>query len=401
MTASIEPTPYSDDVLALSDVALWIEKLKHLANVETESPPAFTRYVTSRVPAHSQDFFHHLSVERFRWRATDGSDHGGAVGIIKGTWFRKDTAYNFPPDIHAMIVDTHDDQAMAFLVRRDGEHVDQARVVAAAAGEEATAVTVAGTLAEYARHAVEARFAWHWFLDPEAAKATRAWVDAQPLRQDPTFAVEIEAVEPAEEGALRAQLLDWLSSRSRKSHAVAAGHAGTDGASLSRAIAEVLATGSPAARKKLIARLQKEHGSDYRQDLFLDPLPQGLQAVHLRATRLAAAHHSPSHSQVPYQVLQLLLDAPGAEALHREVGNTDHLRFCPRRCHDIGEQLALGSFATQPEKTLPQGWVPGKVRFVALLPQRLVPTGCKPGAKFHTIAPANQYLFRGKALRST
>ncbi|MBU8894022.1 hypothetical protein DRW03_13185 [Corallococcus sp. H22C18031201] len=62
--------------------------------------------------------------------------------------------------------------------------------MAASAGEEGSAVTVARSMTEYVRKAVEARFASYWFLQPKEAMAVRKWVDAQPLRKTPRFSVE-------------------------------------------------------------------------------------------------------------------------------------------------------------------------------------------------------------------
>src|SRR5215217_2012808 len=395
-----EPSLSPDDLEALNDAQMWVEKLRHLANIEVEDPSYRPDASGGPLPGHSQGVFHHLGIRHLRWRATDGSGHGGSLGLLRGRWFEKDAAYNFQPDVHAMIVDVHNDQAMAFLTYKEGEDVDQAQVVAAAAGEEAEAVPIARTMGEYIRKAVEARFSNHWFLKPDLRGATRGWVDAQPLRGEPSFEVKVEAVEPADAGVLRAQLLDWLSSRGRKSIAVATGYEGTDGAGLSRAIEQVLATGKSAAQKKLTARLLKDGGNDYRRDFFLDPLPEGLVEVHLHTTRLSSAYLDPSRSTLSPWPLQLLLDCPGAEALHQAVGNLDHVRFSSARFFDIAPRFIVNAFARQPEKTLPQGRVHGQLHLVALLPRALLPTGCKQGATFHSIAPAQDGAYDGKVLKS-
>ncbi|MCP3169546.1 hypothetical protein [Myxococcus qinghaiensis] len=395
-----EPSLSPDDLEALNDANMWVEKLRHLANIEVEHPSYRPDSAEGQIPTHSQGVFHHLGIRHLRWRATDGSGHGGALALLRGRWFEKDAAYDFPPDVHAMIVDVHNDQAMAFLSYKKDEDVDQAQVVAAAAGEEGSAVSIARSMGEYLRKAVAARFSNYWFLEPDLGRATRDWVDAQPLRDEPNFEVKVEAVEPADAGALRAQMLDWLSSRGRKSIAVAAGYEGTDGAGLSRAIEQVLATGKPAAQKKLTARLLKDGGNDYRRDFFLDPLPEGLLAVRLYTTRLRSAHLDPSRSTLSPWPLQLLLDCSGAEALHQAVGNLDHVRFSSARFFDIAERFIVNAFARQPEKTLPQGRVHGQLHLVALLPRALLPTGCEPGATFHSIAPAGDGTYDGKVLKS-
>lgn len=400
MTTHSEPPLSADDLEAMNDAHMWIEKLRHLANIEVEYPHYRPIHPGGQSPAHSQGVFYRLSFRHLRWRATDGSDHGGALALVQGLWFKEDEAYNFPSDVQAMIVDVHNDQAMAFLTRKEGEDVDQAQVVAAAAGEEGRPIPIARSMGEYIRKAAEARFSNYWFLEPDLGRATRDWVDAQPLRNEPTFEVRVEAVEPADAGALRAEMLDWLSSRGRKSIAVAAGYGGVDGSGLSRAIEEVLATGRPAAQKKLLARLEKDGGHDHRQDFFLDPLPEGLVAVRMYITRLGSAYiHGSRGTLLPY-LLQLLLDCPGAEALHQAVGTLDHARFCSGRYFDIAQRLIVNGFARQPEKTLPRGKVHGQMHLVVVLPRALLPTGCEPGVTFHSIAPASDGAYDGKVLKS-
>ncbi|WP_141341399.1 MULTISPECIES: hypothetical protein [Myxococcus] len=121
--------------------------------------------------------------------------------------------------------------------------------------------------------------------------------------------------------------------------------------------------------------------------------------MRLHATRLGAAYHSTHRVTAPLHGLQLLLDAPGAQALHRHV-NVDHLRFCRTRGFDLAESIAPGSVAQEPERTLRRGTVPGEVRYVLILPKSLVPKGCKPGATFQSIAPANDGNPSGRKLRS-
>ncbi|NVJ26727.1 MULTISPECIES: hypothetical protein [Myxococcus] len=400
MSQDATPSLSPDELEALNDAHMWSEKLQHLANIEVEYPSHRPISSGGQSPTHSQGVFYRLGFRHLRWRATDGSDHGGSLALVRGRWFKEDAAYNFPPDVQAMIVDVHNDQAMAFLTYKEGEDVDQAQVVAAAAGEEGAAIPVARSMGEYIRKAVEARFSNYWFLEPDLGRATRDWVDAQPLRDEPNFEVKVEAVEPADASALRAQLLDWLSSRGRKSIAVAAGYEGTDGAGLSRAIEQVLATGKPAAQKKLTARLLKDGGHDYRQDFFLDPLPEGLVAVRLHTTRLRSAYLGAFRSTLSPKLLQLLLDCPGAEALHQAVGNLDHVRFSLARYVDIAPRFIVNAFAREPEKTLPRGRVHGQLHLVALLPRALLPSGCEPGATFHSIAPASDGAYDGKVMKS-
>ncbi|MBJ6764470.1 hypothetical protein JGU66_27180 [Myxococcaceae bacterium JPH2] len=401
MSKSPPPLPQLDeDQEALSDLEMWMTKLQHLENVSVEQQmPPFEKS-TPKVPAHSANFYKHLAVWGLSWRATDDSGYSGAVRIIRGSWFQSSSSYNFAPKSRAMIVDVHNDQAMAFLLQGASQGLDEARVVAAAAGEEGSAVPVARSMTEYTRKAVEARFASYWFLDSKEAKAVRKWVDDQPLRSEPSFSVEIEAVETLSEEELRTQYLEWLPPKRRKTLATAAGVEATDCAALARAIAVVLDTGKPAARAKLQARLSEVGGSeDWRKAFFLDALPKGLCAVRLRATRLGAAYLSTFRVSVPLLGLQLLLDAPGAQALHRQV-NVDHLRFCRTRGFDLAERIAPESFAQEPERTLRRGTVPGEVRYLLLMPKSLVPTGCKPGAKFQSIAPANASTGSGRPPRS-
>ncbi|NBD08399.1 hypothetical protein [Corallococcus silvisoli] len=400
MPKSLSPARLDEDLEALNDLELWMTRLQHLANVAVERQMPPMARSSPKVPKHSANFFENLGARVLRWRATDDSGHSGAVGLIQGSWFQRSSSYNFAPDARAMIVDLHNDQAMAYLLRSASQGLEEARVVAAAAGEEGSPVPVARSMAEYVRKAVEARFASYWFLEPAKAKAARKWVDAQPLRTEPTFSVEIEAVENMGAEALRAQLLAWLSPRRRKVLATAAGVDAADCATLARTIATVLDTGKPAARARLQARLSQLGGSeDWRQDFFLDALPKNLCAVRLRATRLGTAYHSTYRVSVPLHGLQLLLDAPGAQALHRHV-NVDHLRFCRSRGFDLAESIAPRSFAQEPERTLRRGTVPGEVHYVLILPKALVPKGCKPGATFRSIAPANDGNLSGRKLRS-
>ncbi|MBU8894019.1 hypothetical protein KRR26_00310 [Corallococcus sp. M34] len=401
MSESPPASPPDHDEEALRDLSMWITKLRNLENITVEPRGRLSRGSNSKRPAHSKNFFNHLSEQNITWRATDGSDHSGAVAVIQGSWFQDSDSYTFAPEARAMIVDVHNDHAMAFLLHEASQGIDEARVVAASAGEEDSAVTVAQSMAEYTRKAVEARFASHWFTHPEEAQAVRQWVDAQPLRKTPKFSVEIEAVEmaPSEE-ALRTQLIEWLPPKRRRLLATAAGAPTTDCAALARAIATVLATGKPAAQAKLEARLREMAGwDDWREAFFLDALPSGLCAVRLRATRLGVAFHSTTRNGVPLLGLQLLLDAPGAQALHHHV-NADHLRFCRSRGFDLADDIAPLSFAQEPEHTLRKDTAPGEVRYQLLMPKALVPAGCTPGAKFDSIAPADDISWYCRPPRS-
>ncbi|RJS23254.1 hypothetical protein DRW03_13180 [Corallococcus sp. H22C18031201] len=138
---------------------------------------------------------------------------------------------------------------------------------------------------------------------------------------------------------------------------------------------------------------------DWREAFFVEALPKGLCAVRLRAPRLGAAYHRTSRYSVPLLGLQLLLDAPGAQARHRHV-NADHLRFCGSRGFDVAERIAPLSFAQEPQRTLRRGAAAGEVRYLLLMPNALPPKGCKPGAKFASIAPANESSGNGRPPRS-
>ncbi|MDB4995912.1 MAG: hypothetical protein JWM74_3344 [Myxococcaceae bacterium] len=390
----------STDEQALRDLQMWAVKLGHLENVRVGKRSSRQAPSSIAVPAHSESLFAHLAAQSLEWEATDGSGHRGAVGIGRSPWIHQSPSYNFDSHQHAMIVDTHNDQAMAFLVYGKGQSVDEASVVAAAAGEEGEATFVADSAAAYIRKAVDARFASYWFLQPDQAKKTRAWVDAQPIASKPTFEVEIESVEPADALTLRVALLEWMPERERKSIATAAGYAKGDALGLAKALENVLTQGKPPAVKKLQARLEKAASkSTWRAHFFLDPIDPTLRAVRMHATRVSTAYLMHDRFIVSTQALQLLLDAPGAEALSRAV-NTDHVRFCPTRKFDEATKVALDGFAKQPAKTVPRGKVLGHLSMLVLLPAELVPKGCKPGARFDSIAPATDGVVMGKTLPS-
>jgi len=382
------PVVKSEEQKALEDLSLWTEKLQHLANVEVE----FTeRYLSRRaggaLPAHSAALFHRLGARAFRWRATDGSGYSGAWGLTRGEWFRDNPGFTFAKGVQAMVVDSHDDQSMAFFVREGRGGSKSARIVAAAAGEEEDAVPVARTLAEYIQRAVDARFASAWFLQPAWVKKVRAWMDAQPLQTTPSFEVTVEAVEPAEAEALRAQRVDWLARHDRVAIAKAAGCAGSARPEVvARAISQVMSGRATAQRKKL-QELLLSRNPEWRRDWLLEPLAPGLVAVRLHAKRLRHAYLLPVPSAAPFQALQLLLDAKGAQALHAAV-DVDALRFCEYRRADIAREVCAAGFTRQPARAGGRS-VPSELGLTVVLPKALVPKGCRPGTRFESIAPGS------------
>jgi hypothetical protein len=398
MTDETETQLSPDDREALLDLAMWQKKLASLASVSTRR--RWRNSSAAQAPAHSAPFYVNVAGFDFRWEATDGSERGGAIGIRRGDWFQKDPGYGFAPDMRAMIADTHNDQAMAFLVYRDGESIDEACVVGAAAGEEGEAQFIAGSMGSYVRRAVEARFGNYWFLRDAHAHEARAWVDAQPLDPTPRFEVHVEAAGAADAVSLRALAVAWLPASVRKRIAAAAGFKGDDPAGIAAALVAALG-GKPAAVKKLGETIERAtHAEPWRKNLLLGEIDPDLRAVRLHVKRVGTAYLPTSRFNAAVHAVQLLLDAPGADALARAV-NLDHVRFCAERKYAEAQKVVSLAFAREPDKTLPRGKVPGEIDLLALLPAALVPTGCIAGARFASIAPGTDGVTSdGKVLKS-
>ncbi len=390
-----EITP--EDHATLLDLAMWQKKLQHLANVTVKR-----RWVSGQsapVPASSAAFHHNLKNWHLRWDATDDSGMGGAIGLSRHGWQQNDPGYGFAPSEHFLIADKHNDQAMAFFRYSDGEEMDAAAIVGAAAGEEGDASYVAGSIGSYVRAAVEARFGNYWFLGDSHAKKARAWIDAQPLDSKPSFEVTVESVEPPDAAALLALVIAWQPGATRKRIASAAGYKGDDAAGIATALAAAL-NGKPAALMKLDMKMTSIFTAAWKETLLLHELSPDLRVLRLRTRRIGTAYLMTFRDAQAMLAAQLLLDAPGADALAAAV-NTDHLRFCESRCYAEAAKVIFAALAREPEKTLRRGDVLGEVELAVLLPASLVPTGCVAGARFNSIAPAiNGVVSDGKVLKS-
>ncbi|MFT3773774.1 MAG: hypothetical protein QM820_51025 [Minicystis sp.] len=368
-----------EDHETLMDLAMWQNKIASLAGVTTRK--RWLGNGSAPVPAHSAAFYDALASWHFRWDGPDGSEVGGAIGLLRHSWMQNDPGYGFASDEHAMIADLHNDQAMAFFVYCEGASVDTAKIVAAAAGEEGDARFVAGSIGSYVRQAIEARFGHYWILGDAHAQKARAWVDAQPLDPTPRFEVQVEAVDIPDQAALRTLAIAWLPAGARKRVAAAAGFAGDDAVGIAAALADVLGSAPAAAKRKLAAKLEKAVSSAWQRDLFFEKAGADLRAVRLRAKRVSTAYMMTHRNALPFQAAQLLLDAPGADALSGAV-STDFVRFCSQRKFTEASKVVSLAFAKEPDKTLPRGKVPGEVELVALVPAALVPKGCVAGARY-------------------
>lgn len=386
-----------EDHATLLDLAMWQNKVQHLANV------AVTRLWSAGqqapVPASSAAFYDNHAAWRFRWDATDDSGVGGAIGLSRHAWRQNDPGYGFAPSERFLIADLHNDQAMAFFRYREGEEIDAASIVGASAGEEGDASYVAGSIGAYVRAAIEARFGNYWFLGGSHARDARAWVDAQPLDSRPRFEVKVESVAPPDAPALRALAVAWLSGATRKRVASAAGYKGDDAAELVAALGATM-EGKPAAAKKLDEKMTRLFNAAWKESLLLQELGPDLRVTRLRARRLDTAYLNTYRGYEAVQAAQLLLDAPGAEALAAIV-NTDHVRFCERRGLTEASKIIVGALVNDPDKPLPPRRVLGEIEIAALLPAALVPKGCVAGARFTSIAPgSNGVLHDGKVMKS-
>lgn len=387
-----------EDHATLLDLAMWQEKLRHLANVRVER-----RWLggdSAPVPGHSVAFYDNLASWRFRWDAKGDSGVGGAIGLSRHGWRQNDSGYGFAPDEHFLIADLHNDQAMAFFRYRDGEEMDTAAIVGASAGEEGEASYLAGSIGAYVRDAIAARFGNYWFLGGSYASQARAWVDAQPLDPTPRFEVTVASVELPDVAALRQLAVAWLDGVTRKRLATAAGYKGDDAAEIVAALATALA-GKPAAVNKLEGKLRRGiSGGAWRETLMLHELAPDLRLVRLRARRLGTAYLHTYRGAQAQQAAQLLLDAPGSEALAAAV-STDLLRFCATRGRAEANKVVFAALVKEPEKALKRRQVLGEVELAVLLPAALVPTGCVAGARFPSIAPASDgVLHDGKVMKS-
>lgn len=386
-----------EDHATLLDLAMWQKRLEHLAGVSVVR--RWSGAQSAPVPASSAAFYSNSSGARFRWSATDDSGVGGAIGLSRHAWQQNDPGYGFAPSERFLIADLHNDQAMAFFRYRDGEAIDAASIVGAAAGEEGDASYVAGSIGAYVRAAIEARFGNYWFLGGNHAKTARAWVDAQPLDSTPRFEVTVESVAPPDGPALRALAIAWLSGATRKRAASAAGYKGDDAAELVAALMVTMA-GKPAAAKKLDEKMTRLFSTAWKETLLLHELGPDLRVLRLRARRLGTAYLNTYRGYEAVQAAQLLLDAPGAEALAAIV-NTDHVRFCERRGSTEASKIIVRALVNDPDKLLPARQVLGEIELAALLPAALVPTGCVTGAHFMSIAPgSNGVLHDGKVMKS-
>lgn len=387
-----------EDHAILLDFVMWQNKLQHLANVVVTR--RWMGGETAPVPGSSAAFYHNLASWKFRWNATDDSGVGGAIGLSRHSWQQNDPAYGFAPDEHFLIADVHNDQAMAFYRYRDGEELDTAVIVGASAGEEGDASFVASSIGSYVRDAIEARFGNYWFLGGSHARGARAWIDAQPLDPKPRFDVTVESVEPPDVAVLPALAIAWLSGAARKRVAAAAGCASDDAAVIATALVEAM-SGAPAAVKKLEAKMKSLfQTSAWRELLLLLPLSPDLRVVRLRARRVGTAYLFTHQGTLAAQAAQILLDAPGADAVHAAV-NSDYLRFCPTRGRAEADKVLVTALANQPDKTLPARRALGEVELALFVPAAFVPTGCVAGARFGSIAPATDgVLHDGKVIKS-
>lgn len=393
------PVPSDADLETLADLEMWQNKLRSLANVTVERRPLTH---AGAVPAHSAGFYQSLASQRFRWRATDGSEMGGAIGLTRGAWQQNDPGYGFAPDDRFMIADVHNDQAMAFFRHEEGASPDGAVIVGANAGEEGDAGYLADSIGSYVRRAIEARFADYWFVGGARAAEARAWVDAQPLDPKPRFEVTITSVEaqPLDAATLRALAIAYLPAGIRSRVGSAAGEKSGDPSAIAAAVAKGL-EGKPAAAQKMAEKIAKAFPIDaWREALFFDPVDPDLRLVRFVAKRVGTSWIYWGRRAVPQQAVQLLLDAPGAEALARAV-DVDRVRFCAKRGPDAARKAVPAAFAKEPDKSPAARTVLGEVEIAALVPAALVPSGVVAGARFTSIAPANDGVMpNGVAYRS-
>lgn len=381
-----------------------INELRHRKGVEVRRAWVSSLAPDAELPAHSRALLRNLDRWRLRWSSADG-ENGGGIGITCAGWQEGDPGYGFEPGTAFMILDTHIDDCMAFFVREAGEPVDSARVVAAQAGEEGEARFVARTLADYLERAVSFGFAAHWPTHRELAKATAAWLSEQPFDTTPQFEVKVAAVEEVGAARLRALRLAWLRTQDRRAIAFAlkmGKEAAGDLEALDAALADPRGL-RPAVAWAIAHKLHLGGGSADATFRFFwaDAPPAGSVLVELDVKRVGSAYLTSYGGRPPAQhVLQLLLDAPGAEALlaacdPREVRFAPHLP--PGRLADV----VLDVFATQPEKSLPRGKVMGQVKIAALMPAAMVPKGCVAGAAWGSWAPAmDGKTSDGKVLKS-
>ncbi|WP_197041139.1 hypothetical protein [Chondromyces apiculatus] len=402
------------DSLLVERYTLMTWATRHLRGVTADSVSAPDQAPAHELPAHARGILERLRYWHVRWTSTEGRYAGGFVPVCKA-WLKGDPAYGFPPGKAFMVLDKHPDGA-AFFVRDADAPVDSACVMVARAGEEGNATTVGATLADYLEKAMDWHFAARWWTGAaEAAEASR-WLAAQPPVDQ--FAVRVVAVEEVTSASLRALRLRWLGLQHRQEVAKALKlepGAASDIAALDAELAPprgLMRRKEKAVRKALL--MSEQTPEDLQRFFWTQASPGDATLVVLDVTRLGTAHLG-VHALRPQaqHLAQLLLDAPGAGALLRMIGErvtgeearddardgsmigkrptgetlvsdrpagVERVRFALSMPDEALRGVVLDTFIDLSGAAPPQGKVRGRVQLAAVLPRALVPEGCVPGA---------------------
>ncbi|EYF02750.1 hypothetical protein [Chondromyces apiculatus] len=374
----------------LERFSMRTQEIRHRQGVEVHQAMPPDLATDAELPGHSRHLLRCLNRWALRWASPDGV-HSGGIAPTCAQWGEDGSAYRLPPGKTLMELDAHVDGCRAFFVRDAGAPVDSACVMATRAGGEGEALKVGETLADYLEAAVEHHFAAGWPTDAARAQEAVDWLTGQPFESQ--FEVRVAALENATAAGLRALRLRWLNPRSRRSIAVAlklGGSAGSDLVLLERAL-RTPRTINPGAAKDIAYSLILGNMApeDTHRFFIADEPPADTALVVLDVTRVGTAFLRENERQPPAQhLLQLLLDAPGAEQLLATV-DAQRVRFSEALPAEELAGVVLDTFVAQREFSLPRGKVPGQIQVAAVLPRALIPTGCVPDAVWTSVAPAN------------
>ena len=168
------------------------------------------------------------------------------------------------------------------------------------------------------------------------------------------------------------------------------GSAGSDLVILERALMKPRAINPGAAKDIAYSLILGNMAPEDTHRFFIaDEPPADTALVALDVTRVGTAFLRENERQPPAQhVLQLLLDAPGADQLLATV-DAQRVRFSDALPAEELAGVVLDTFVAQREFSLHRGKVPGQLQVAAVLPRALIPTGCAPGAVWTSVAPTN------------